>query len=586
MTVLTPKQEAWLETTKRLVAGLINEGLVKATVTESRSEETRHVVLTPLSAQNDNSDEFVAVKLHPGIDIEVRNRKVIPTIQPRSICAPIVLRGKYGPREELEPGKIFLFIMPWLVDEASESVLIEIGQHLQASGRNQEMWLRVHAEQGRLDLEDPPISWERSLVYGHPTHPFHRTCHPQAPLEPVKPEDIPVMMTPDITFISVARTELTFSGPFDELLKPLLLTLDILEVAEQQAVVPCLTKQLPSILRRFPNAIILKTVSHVVDAQASLRTLTVRPDMKFPFHLKLSLACQITSALRTITPWSAMGGPHISKILDKLLPPGLWFFKEVASVTGSQTNFDDAKHLSCILREDLQTKAEKANEALIIASALTQRPYGESQSYAEILFNLKSVHQKKEWFRLYVNKLLGVFLHPLMNHGIGMEAHGQNVAVRVCRATGQIQGFAIRDFGGIRLHTPTLRRQGVEFDEIAPGWTVLTESMREVFGKVHHSLVQNHVGFLLNSLCLERNDGWTVVRDVLETTLRTFDSSSSHEIHRWFVNDTIALKCFLRMRMQGKYRDYVEREVPNILLQGTDRWESIISNYVPVLHCA
>ncbi|KAE8333799.1 hypothetical protein BDV39DRAFT_188166 [Aspergillus sergii] len=43
-----------------------------------------------------------------------------------------------------------------------------------------------------------------------------------------------------------------------------------------------------------------------------MRTITIRPELGFNYHLKLSLACQITSALRTITPWTTCGGPNIS----------------------------------------------------------------------------------------------------------------------------------------------------------------------------------------------------------------------------------------------------------------------------------
>ncbi|KAA8646026.1 siderophore [Aspergillus tanneri] len=451
MTVLTLRQEAWFQTTKRLLAALVNEGLVDAKVEGPTTEGDQYLRLSARGAQRDGSEGYLIVKVNPGATIEERNREL--------------------------------------------------------------------------------------------------------PLKTVDPENIPGMLTPDITFISIALTEVRFSGPFEELLQPLLRSLQIPGVPKGQTVVPCLTQQLPSILRRFPNAIILETIADSAYAQASLRTLTLRSDIGYPFQLKLSLACQITSALRTITPWSAMGGPRISKILVKFLPANLWVFREVASVTGSQADFDDAKHLSCILREDLEARAENNNEVLIIAAALTQQPHGGSQSYAEIIFGLKSVYQKQEWFRLYVQMLLELFLPPLVNHGIGLEAHGQNVVARVCRATGKVKGFAVRDFGGIRLHTPTLRRQGVKFDKMLSGWVVLTESMNDVLEKVHHSLLQNHIGFLLNSLCLERHDGWNIVRDVLEVVLSPVDGSPRNDIYKWFMNDTMLLKCFLRMRMQQKYRD-------------------------------
>lgn len=123
---------------------------------------------------------------------------------------------------------------------------------------------------------------------------------------------------------------------------------------------------------------------------------------------------------------------------------------------------------------------------------------------------------------------------------------------RVCQKTGRIKGFAVRDFGGIRLHTPTLCDQGVSFDAMFPDWAVMTESMEEVWGKVHHSLLQNNVGYLLDALNLQTQGGWAIVHDVLERTLAELPRNGLYE---FFVKDTMPFKCFLRMRMEGKYRD-------------------------------
>jgi siderophore synthetase component len=135
-----------------------------------------------------------------------------------------------------------------------------------------------------------------------------------------------------------------------------------------------------------------------------MRTLTLRPELNFRYHLKLSLACQITSALRTITPWTALGGAEVSALLEKLLPPDMWLFKEVAAVTGAQKDFNDAKHFSCILREDLELRANAQGESLIIASAFSQLPVTgfekETTAQPEALFPpANEQREKKEWFR-------------------------------------------------------------------------------------------------------------------------------------------------------------------------------------------
>jgi siderophore synthetase component len=130
-----------------------------------------------------------------------------------------------------------------------------------------------------------------------------------------------------------------------------------------------------------------------------MRTIMVRPKLEFMYHLKLSLACQITSALRTITPWSAIGAPEVSELLVKLLPKDMWVYREVASVNGGQEDFNEAKHMSCILREDLEFKARAQGEALILAAALPQPVLDCGKTHAEMLFGLDTPEQKLAWFR-------------------------------------------------------------------------------------------------------------------------------------------------------------------------------------------
>ena len=207
------------------------------------------------------------------------------------------------------------------------------------------------------------------------------------------------MLKPTLAFVSVPRDNLRITGQFERELQPLLQQLDIPETTRDRVTVPCLAQQLPSVHQRFPDAAILKLVTDCADAQASMRTLTIRPDLEFDYHLKLSLACQITSALRTITPWTTCGGPVQTELLERFLPDDLWVFREVAAVSGSQEDFNEARHLSCILRDSLESRAQANDEVLIIAAALGQRPYGDSRTYVEVLYNLETIAQKKEWFR-------------------------------------------------------------------------------------------------------------------------------------------------------------------------------------------
>jgi len=234
---------------------------------------------------------------------------------------------------------------------------------------------------------------------------MHRTCLAQPPLKPVEPgELISSILNPEISFVSVPCADVRLSGPFQQTLYPILSKLNVVAKTsspemERRIIAPCLTRQLPSIRLRFPNAVKVSSDPLYVQAQSSLRTVTLPPGLRFPYHLKFPLACKVTSAVRTVTPWTTCVGPELSELLGNLLPDEFWVFNEVASLSGSQENFSEARHLSCLIREDLEIRANRQGEALVVASALAERDVENYSTNAERVFKLDSVDKKKAWFR-------------------------------------------------------------------------------------------------------------------------------------------------------------------------------------------
>ncbi|KAL2862583.1 ferric iron reductase FhuF-like transporter-domain-containing protein [Aspergillus lucknowensis] len=559
MTAASLVEVARFETTRRLLSHLVNEGLCAAFPEPDETDGARWLRLT--STRNDSAaNSAVRVRILPGKLALGDGGRVTSVIRPHLLRPPVLLlEDDQPPRAELDPGVVFQFVYPWFGEPGVESMRDPIAEELQNAAANQEIWLEVAAQQQPLDLYSPAIEWEKTLITGHPTHP--------SPLPQIEPRRVIDMLSPEVLFLSVPRSQIRTSGPFEELLSDLLTKLDIPATTDDRIIIPALAQQAPSIVFRFNDVLVLGSTR--VSAQASMRTLTVPRELQFKYHLKLSLACQITSALRTITPWTALGGAEVSEMLEKLLPPGMWVFKEVAAVTGAQENFNDAKHLSCILREDLELRANKQDESLIIASALSQLPVTEAGPWKAQAESLLPTEGKKEWLKSYTSRLLNLTLTPLANHGVGLEAHGQNMCVRICRKTREVKGFAIRDFGGIRLHMPTLRSQGYDLHTIPPGAATMTDDLHDVWSKVHHSLFQNHLGSLIVALGLEEDGGWEIVRNEVKAILQPADgsgSASARDLYEFLTAETMPFKCFLRMRMEGKYRDYVERKLPNVVL--------------------
>lgn len=168
---------------------------------------------------------------------------------------------------------------------------------------------------------------------------------------------------------------------------------------DDHTVVPCLSRHLPALLHFFPEAKLVKSVDGRALAQASIRTVSVPG---FTYDLKLSLACLITSGLRVLPCYSAEAAPAMTRLLEGVIPHDLWLCGEIAAVTGSQPNTEEAQYITCILRENLESRAEENNESLILVAALLEKPRCGTKTYAEILFNLETTEDKVVWLKRYL----------------------------------------------------------------------------------------------------------------------------------------------------------------------------------------
>ena len=228
---------------------------------------------------------------------------------------------------------------------------------------------------------------------------MHRSCLALPPLDPIDSTDLLSVINPSIAFLSVLYSDVVLVGPFIDALKPLLEQLHVPQPEQGRLSIPCLARQIPVILQTFPNVHVLPTKPQGALAQASLRTVQLPPEAKFPYILKFALCCRVTSAIRTVTPWTACVGPEMSELLTKLLPAALWVCTEIAAVTGSQQDFEEAKVITCLLREDLESRARAKRQALIVAAALAESGADNDTANAERVFGLDTGEKRRRWFR-------------------------------------------------------------------------------------------------------------------------------------------------------------------------------------------
>jgi len=128
--------------------------------------------------------------------------------------------------------------------------------------------------------------------------------------------------------------------------------------------------------------------------------------------------------------------------------------------------------------------------------------------------------------------------------------------VRVSRSSQEITGLAIRDFGGMKIHMPTLKRAGYELFSALPGSFITTDDEKEAWSILQHTLIQNHLHHLVKRLHLPRAKAWSTVRaEMIGFFAQTGYEQKGPEMRAYFMAQNVEMKAFLRMKMHDKYRD-------------------------------
>ncbi|RDB25517.1 hypothetical protein Hypma_006471 [Hypsizygus marmoreus] len=412
-------------------------------------------------------------------------------------------------------------------------------------------------------LASSPIEWEQSLVAGHPTHPMHRTR--LLPLSTaISDYD---WYHPRIRFARVERSNLALLGPLESEMRKLAKKAAAksgrpLPDDAASVLVPVHELQVPNIISKFPDIEILHPdISLQALAQSSIRTVII-PELP-GMALKLALGVKISSALRTISHYTADFGPRFSTdIIPKLNidPKILTISREPASVVYSSADPDVAKHFTAILREEFQPKA---GQALIVSAALLEMDHAGlpgGVSVVESVFKLDTYERRATYIQLACEALLP----PLISNGVAFEAHAQNVLVRFDAATGEPLGFVIRDLGGLRIHPETLRQStGVDF-QFLPGHCVVTATLEETYPKFYHTFVHNHMQRLIRILGMHCDGrGWEMLREHMDAVI-----PAGHELRNIWLNPdcrVVPSKCLMRMRMRDSYREMVYSPFPNMV---------------------
>ncbi|RFB72206.1 IucA/IucC family siderophore biosynthesis protein [Bacillus sp. AW] len=193
-------------------------------------------------------------------------------------------------------------------------------------------------------------------------------------------------------------------------------------------------------------------------AQQSMRTLRNVTNPKRPY-VKLSLNILNTSTLRTLKPYSVVSAPAISNWLsdvvsqDSYLRDGsrVILLKEFSSVTYDTNKKAAYGSLGCIWRESVHKYFDEQEDAVPFNGL-----YAKEKDGIPVIDAWLNKYGIENWLRLLIQKAIIPVIHLVVEHGIALESHGQNMIL--VHKEGLPVRIALKDFHeGLEFYRPFLK---------------------------------------------------------------------------------------------------------------------------------
>lgn len=310
----------------------------------------------------------------------------------------------------------------------------------------------------------------------------------------------------------------------------------------------------------------------------SFRTLLPIENSHSPY-IKLPVAVQATSIVRTLSPISTKNMPRISNILQKIFITENYFSNRLSLLPEShglhlkELNIDEAKHFTAIFRENI-TKYLSSNEVAIVVAAFFEKPsLSETHLFIEIMqrSGCLTYQESLDYFFHYTDLVLGSYLDLFLLYGIALEGHQQNTLAIL--KEGKIKRFIARDFDGIEMHGESLQSMGINLDltENAP---YLQKNKETVRNQLLYTVYQLHLGeivlLLANYFNCEEKPFWAIVRKVTEQRFYALKNRMCPTIWKKEFNAILNMhwpvKALFRMRLEKNYlRDGLFSQIANPL---------------------
>jgi D-ornithine---citrate ligase len=295
--------------------------------------------------------------------------------------------------------------------------------------------------------------------------------------------------------------------------------------------------------------------------------------------VKTALDTLIGSTRRSISAHTTNNGPVYSRLLQQIIDrePALTerivLYEELAGASFRPLAHDPdpdrrSRALSALVRRDISAYL-RPDELPVPACALPARsPVTESNLLVELVTRYAVTHGETDlgtaglgFTEKYAALLLPVSIILMTKYGIGMEVHLQNCVFTFVDAVPT--RLVLRDWGGMRIYPPRLRRQGLRLDP-RPGAVTVTDDVDVMRAKTLYTALSNHLGEVIAQLVtqcgVEPHAAWQRVRTLADALLADLgtDSALREDVvadRAVLLAPTLPIKAFARMRLDPTLGD-------------------------------
>ncbi|WP_246149397.1 IucA/IucC family protein [Nonomuraea turkmeniaca] len=380
-----------------------------------------------------------------------------------------------------------------------------------------------------------PVTYEQSVVDGHPYHPCCRNRPGVSVAEQLAymPEHRPVVA---LDLVAMPAADCLVTGPWpasltdgDRLLLP---------------VHPWQTRHVLPGLGLRPYA------TGAIPAHPLMSVRTLAPLDGGP-HLKTAFTTRMTSDVRDISPGSIRDCVALSDLLSDLSarldghPRVARYLAGAAAAAKGEPSAD----LSVMLREP--TSAVAGSGTVLPVAAVTR----------------EMVRDPAEWLAAFAHLALTAAL-GMLAHGAALEAHGQNLLIVLDGARGLPARLVYRDLADIRLSPARLARSGIEVPPVSP--RLLSDDPAVLHAKLFGSLVGTTFGSLISVFCAGDRAAesrlWAVVAAAAREAFGTLPGGPDVRTDRdALFAPHLTVKALLLAQLEGAPPDDSWMKIPNPL---------------------